>query len=186
VAALTGNVGGATVKGLEIEGEWLATPHLTFNYGLDLHSSKYSKGAVAQDFLAAQVCDGVVCSATNPNIAGKSLQHSPDDQADIGVQYADHFDGDYNWFVRADATYQSKEYEDEENLSWVPSRTLVNMRAGLSHGRWSVEAWVKNLGDLHYVSSAFVLTGTNGAGSSAYTPFLGDLRTFGVTLKAHY
>jgi iron complex outermembrane receptor protein len=186
VAALTGNVGGATVKGLEIEGEWLATPHLTFNYGLDIHSSKYSKGAVAQDFLAAQVCDGVVCSATNPNIAGKSLQHSPDDQADIGVQYADNFGGDYHWFVRADATYQSKEYEDEENLSWVPSRTLVNMRAGLSHGSWSLEAWVKNLGDLHYVSSAFATFGTNGAGSSNYTPFLGDLRTFGVTIKAHY
>jgi iron complex outermembrane receptor protein len=186
VAALTGNVGGATVKGLEIEGEWLATPHLSINYGLDVHSSKYSKGAVAQDFLAAQVCDGVVCSAANPNIAGKSLQHSPDDQADLGVQYADHFGPAYNWYVRADVTYQSKEYEDEENLSWVPSRTLVNMRAGLSHDRWSIEAWVKNLADLHYVSSAFVLVGTNGAGSSAYTPFLGDLRTFGVTLKAHY
>jgi iron complex outermembrane receptor protein len=186
VAALTGNVGGATVKGIEIEGEWLATPHLSINYGLDVHSAKYSKGAVAQDFLAAQVCDGVVCSAANPNIAGKSLQHSPDDQADLGVQYADHFGPAYNWYVRADMTYQSKEYEDEENLSWVPSRTLVNMRAGLSHGRWSIEAWVKNLADLHYVSSAFVTVGTNGAGSSNYTPFLGDLRTFGVTLKAHY
>ena len=186
VASLTGNVGGATVKGFEVEGEWLPTPHLTINYGLDIHSAKYSSGAVAQDFLVAQVCDGVVCSATNPTIAGKSLEHSPNDQADIGVQYADHFHGDYNWFARADVTYQSKEYEDEENLSWVPSRTLVNLRAGLSHGPWSIEAWAKNVGNLHYISSAFALVGTNGAGSSAYTPFLGDLRTFGVTLKAHY
>jgi iron complex outermembrane receptor protein len=186
VASLTGNVGGATVKGLEIEGEWLATPHLTFNYVLDVQKASYSKGAVAQNFLAAQVCDGVVCSATNPNIAGKSLEHSPDNQADVGVQYADHFADDYNWFVRADATYQSKEYEDAEDLSWVPDRTLVNLRAGISHGPWSMEAWVKNVGDLHYVSSAFALVGTNGAGSSSYTPFLGDLRTFGVTLKAHY
>jgi len=186
VAALTGNVGGATVKGVEVEGDWLVTPKLSINYGLDVHSAKYSKGAVAQDFLAAQVCDGVVCSATNPNIAGKSLQHSPDDQADIGVQYSDHLGASYKWFVRADATYQSKEYEDEENLSWIPSRTLINMRVGLSHGPWTAELWVKNLADLHYVSSAFSLVGTNGAGSSAYTPFLGDLRTFGVTLKAHY
>jgi iron complex outermembrane receptor protein len=186
VAALTGNVGGATVKGLEVEGDWLVTPKLTVNYGLDVHSAKYSKGTIAQDFLAAQVCDGVVCSATNPNISGKSLQHSPDDQADLGVQYSDHFGTDYKWYVRADATYQSKEYEDEENLSWIPSRTLLNMRAGLSHGAWTAELWVKNLADLHYVSSAFSLVGTNGAGSSAYTPFLGDLRTFGVTLKAHY
>ncbi len=186
VAALTGNVGGATVKGIEIEGEWLATRHLSINYGLDVHSAKYSNGAVAQNFLAAQVCDGVVCSATNPNIAGKNLQHSPDDQADLGVQYADHLGPAYNWYVRADMTYQSKEYEDEENLSWVPSRTLVNMRAGLSHGPWVIEAWVKNLADLHYVTSAFVTVGTNGAGSSNYVPFLGDLRTFGVTLKARY
>jgi iron complex outermembrane receptor protein len=186
VAALTGNVGGATVKGLEVEGDWLITPKLSVNYGLDVHSSKYSKGTIAQDFLAAQVCDGVVCSATNPNIAGKSLQHSPDDQANVGAQYSDHFGPDYNWFVRADVTYQSKEFEDEENLSWIPSRTLLNMRAGLKHGPWSAEVWVKNLTDLHYVSSAFTLVGTNGAGSSAYTPFLGDLRTFGVTLKAHY
>jgi iron complex outermembrane receptor protein len=186
VAALTGNVGGATVKGIEVEGDWLVTPKLSINYGLDAHSAKYSKGTVAQDFLAAQVCDGVVCSATNPNIAGKSLQHSPDDQADIGIQYSDHLGASYKWFVRADVTYQSKEYEDEENLSWIPSRTLLNMRAGLSHGPWTAELWVKNLADLHYVSSAFALVGTNGAGSSSYTPFLGDLRTFGVTLKAHY
>jgi iron complex outermembrane receptor protein len=186
VAALTGNVGGATVKGIEIEGDWLVTPKLVVNYGLDVHSAKYSKGTIAQDFLAAEVCDGVVCSATNPNIAGKSLQHSPDDQADIGVQYSDHIGVSSKWFVRADVTYQSKEYEDEENLSWIPSRTLLNLRAGISHGPWTAEFWVKNLTDLHYVSSAFALVGTNGAGSSAYTPFLGDLRTFGVTLKAHY
>jgi iron complex outermembrane receptor protein len=186
VASLTGNVGGATVKGVEVEGEWLVTPKLSVNYGLDVHSAKYSKGAVAQDFLAAQVCDGVVCSTTSPNIAGKSLQHSPDDQADVGVQYADRFGVNYKWYVRGDVTYQSKEFEDEENLSWVPSRTLLNMRAGLSRGPWSAEFWVKNLTNLHYVSSAFGQFGTNGAGSATYVPFLGDLRTFGVTLKAHY
>jgi iron complex outermembrane receptor protein len=186
VAALTGNVGGATVKGVELEGEWLVTPHISVNYGLDVHEAKYSAGTVGQDFLAAQVCDGVVCSATSPSIAGKTLAHAPDDQADIGIQYANEFGADYKWYVRGDMTYQSKEYEDEEDLSWVPSRTLFNLRAGLSSGHWSVDAWVKNLGNLHYVSSAFVLVGTNGAGTSAYTPFLGDLRTFGVTLKAHF
>ncbi len=186
VASLTGNVGGATIKGVEIEGAWLPTPKLAINYGLDVHSATYSSGAVGQDFLAAQVCDNIVCSSTNPSISGKTVTRSPSNQANLGVQYSDTFAQKYNWFVRADATYQGKQYEDEENLSWVPSRALLNLRAGIKRGPVDLQFWVKNLTDLHYVSSAFVLVGTNGAGSSAYTPFLGDLRTFGMTLKAHY
>jgi outer membrane receptor protein involved in Fe transport len=60
------------------------------------------------------------------------------------------------------------------------------MRAGIKRGPIDLQFWVKNLTDLHYVSSAFSLIGTNGAHSSSYTPFLGDLRTFGMTLKAQY
>jgi iron complex outermembrane receptor protein len=185
-AALTGNVGGATIKGVELQGAWRATSKLEINYGLDIHSATYSSGTIGQDFLAALVCDNKVCSSTSPSIAGKTVIRSPNSQADLGIQYSDTFGPDYNWFVRADATYEGKQYEDEENLSWVPSRTLINMRAGIKRGPIDLQFWVKNLADLHYVSSAFVLIGTNGAGSSAYTPFLGDLRSFGLTLKAHY
>jgi iron complex outermembrane receptor protein len=186
VAAITGNVGGATVKGIEVEGAWLPTPKLAINYGLDVHSATYTSGAVGQDFLAAQVCDNIVCSAANASIAGKAVSRSPSNQANLGVQYSDTFAEKYDWFVRADATYQGKQFEDEENLSWVPSRTLVNLRAGVKRGPLDLQFWVKNLGDLRYVASAFVLVGTNGAGTASYTPFLGDLRTFGMTLKAHY
>jgi iron complex outermembrane receptor protein len=185
-ASLTGNAGGATIKGVELEGAWLPTPKLKINYGLDIHSATYSSGSVGQDFLAAQVCDNKVCSATNASIAGKTVARSPNDQANLGVEYDDTFGPDYSWFVRADATYQSKQYEDDQDLSWVPSRTLLNMRAGIKRGQIDLQFWVKNLTDLHYVASTFVQVGTNGAGSSAYTPFLGDLRTFGMTLKAHY
>lgn len=169
VAALTGNVGGATVKGIELEGEWLATPHLTISYGVNVHSAKYANGATGQDIVAAEVCDGVVCSETNPSIAGKTISRQANNQADAGIQYADHFAGDYGWYVRADADYKGKQYAGEEDLSWVDSRTLVNMRAGISHDLWSLEAWVKNLGDLHYVSSVFTEIGTHGAGSTLYT-----------------
>jgi iron complex outermembrane receptor protein len=186
IALKTGNVGGATIKGVELEGAWLATPKLKINYGLDIHSATYSSGSVAQDFLQSQVCDDKVCSSTNGSIAGKTVQRSPNDQANLGVEYDDTFGPDYSWFVRADATYESKQYEDDEDLSWVPSRTLLNMRAGIKRGPIDLQFWVKNLTDLHYVSSAFSLIGTNGAHSSSYTPFLGDLRTFGMTLKAQY
>ena len=84
-------------------------------------------------------------------------------------------------FARADVTYQTKQFADEANLAFIPSRTLVNASLGLNIKGIELQAWVKNLLDRKYVSNALFLIGTGGAGSASYVPLLGEQRTMGLT-----
>lgn len=62
--------------------------------------------------------------------------------------------------------------------------SLVNARVALGpeNNRWSVELWAQNLLSQHYYQVAFDAT----AQSGTYNAFLGQPRTYGVTLRAHF
>ena len=72
------------------------------------------------------------------------------------------------------------------NIGWVPGRTLVDATAGLSLGRYDVQLWAKNLFDEEYATSSLALVGTGGARTMTYAPFMGDQRTFGITVTAEF
>jgi iron complex outermembrane receptor protein len=59
---------------------------------------------------------------------------------------------------RVDGNYQSKQYVDQINTSWIPSRTLYNASVKLAAPEnWEFIVWGKNVTDKEYISSAFVL-----------------------------
>lgn len=185
VPTITGNIGGVHVKGIEVEGEVLATRHLRVNYGFDYHDARYTSDSTSQRFAVNMNCDGIVCPASG-SLAGKQVQREPATTATGGATYSGQFGRDTTWFVRGDITYQSRSYVDEEDLAYVPSRTLVNARAGVTLGPVDLQIWGKNLFDVQYVTAALYQLGGNGLRSSTYTPFLGERRTIGLTAKAHF
>ena len=65
-----------------------------------------------------------------------------------------------------------------------PGFTLVNARVGLSSAdkRWAVEAWAQNLFDDAYYQVGF----NSVLQSGSYDAFLGQPRTYGVTLRYTY
>lgn len=186
--SLISNVGGVTVKGVEIEGQWMPTDKLRIDYGVSYSDASYTDDSVSFRFANAQNCDGVVCPlpASGSSIAGNQLERSPAVEGQLGVEYSDTLSNGWEWFARGDADYRSRQYMDEFNLSWTPARTLFNLRAGLSNERYSVQVWAKNLLDEKYVSNAIFTIGTGGARSAGYVPFLGERRTLGVTVKANF
>ncbi len=187
VPSLIGNIGGVKVTGFEVEGTWRVAPPVKLDFGVSYNRSRYSKNSVSQRFGASGNCDGLVCTtiAGTPTrvlpIAGNQIERIPEIDARAGVTFDGKFGADKDWFVRGDVSYQTKSFVDEANLSWAPSRFLANASAGVSVGRFSVSAFMKNIADKKYISSSLFLIGTGGALSASYVPTLGERRTFGMT-----
>lgn len=186
--SLMANVGGVEVKGIEVEGQWMPTNNIRVDYGVSYSDATYTEDSVSFRFANAQNCDGVVCptAAQGTGIGGNQLERSPAVEAQLGLEYSDSLSNGWDWYVRGDADYRSKQYVDEFSLAWAPARTLINLRAGLTAGRYTAQVWAKNLFDEEYVSNAIFTIGVGGGRSAGYVPFLGERRSVGVTLKASF
>jgi len=192
VPSTVGNVGGVDVYGLEVEGVWRRSDPLSLSFGGAYNRSRYKDGSVSQRFGASDNCDGAVCSSVpgSPTavlpIGGNRLERVPEFDGYVAVDFDTELANGWGYFARVDVTHQSKFYVDEANLAFVPDRTLANASTGLTVGRFTVQAWVKNLFDKKYVSNSFFLIGTGGARSVSYTPVLGERRTLGFTTSVAF
>ena len=194
VPSLIGNVGNVQVYGAEIDLNWRVTRELRLDFGASYNHARYRKGTYSQRFGASGNCDGTVCSYVNVpgvnfpvlDISGNQLERTPEADGFAAVSYDTELANGWKFFARADVTYQTKQFADEANLAFVPSRTLVNASTGISIGKFDIQLWTKNLFDRKYVTSSLFLIGTGGAGSSSYVPILGERRTAGLTASFKY
>ncbi len=127
-------------------------------------------------FAAAEFTD-----YTDPNtgadLAGHELPYAPRYTWHTGLQVGANFNEQLSWFSRAELVgFGDIEY-DSANTEGQDAVTMVNLRAGLRRGRWSLEAWIRNLGDEDYVPIAIPAST-----SSGWAGYNGEPRTFGLTL----
>lgn len=194
VPVIVGNLGDATVWGIELDGAWLLTDAWQIDYAFAFQRARYKSGQISQRAANAGNCDGIVCELTVRNelgqpidgarIGGNQVERQPELQLALGLQYDFNLAGlpGVDLRARGDVTWQDKQYVDELNLAWVPSRTLVDASLSAYWGNFNGRVWARNLFDEKYVSTSLFLIGTDGALSAAYVPLLGERRTFGITL----
>jgi len=138
------NQGSATSKGFEIEGEWLATDQLDFNFSLGYTDSYYSNTSVSAGLVQA--------------IKGDKLPGSPWTFS-AGAQYTTPLWG-YDSFVRLDYEFNSRETglsPDRDALTTLfdpglvpePETNVVTLRAGTTLDKVSVSVFVDNLLNSH-------------------------------------
>ena len=178
-ASITGNLGDATSTGVEADLTYALTNNLTFNAGIALNDATYENGTVSQRIERASICDDIVCSA-NGDIAGNDLPRSSDTQWNLGLQYDGAFNNDITYFLRADYVGQSEQFISEVNIGTIPSRELLNLRAGIGNDNWTAELWVKNATDELYASNAFYIPNPF---FIALVPTFGNQRRIGLDLK---
>jgi iron complex outermembrane receptor protein len=189
VPSLIGNVGDVLVYGFEASGNVRLTRELRFDFGASYNRARYRKDVFSQRIGASGNCDGIVCRTVSvPGlsfpvlpIGGNQLERTPEFEALAGLNFDTKLNNGWGVFARSDVTFQTKQFADEANLAFVPSRTLVNASAGVNIGNLNLQVWVKNLLDKEYVTSALFLVGTAGAGSASYVPIFGEKRTAGLT-----
>lgn len=181
------NLGDAEVLGFEIDTLFQATDFLTLDATFSFAAAEYKSGTTDQrfvrpSFLGAPPCDDVVCNSDG-DVSGNEVERTPRTQASLGAQW----DGEYStgtYFIRGDVSWQSAFYASTVNLAELPSRTLVNLRAGIAlENGLAVSVWARNLFDEEYASNSFVvITPFN----NQYGQFFGERQTFGITASWNF
>ncbi|MDP3867554.1 TonB-dependent receptor [Phenylobacterium sp.] len=158
----------ALTTGAEIEATWRPTAALTLSSGLTYTDARYA------------------IDPGNVAFSGKSLEQAPDWVSVSSFNYRVPLGGSgMTASLYADARYVSSQYLAAfDPLRVQKGYTLVNARLSLATAeeRWRVEFWARNLFDTEYARRKIPATFQGGS----YSAFLGDPRTFGVTLRANF
>lgn len=85
------------------------------------------------------------CRALSGDVSGNTQMRQPEWTSSASLTYKRQLEGDWEFFTRADANYLGKIYVGNDNQSWLPSRTNVNLRLGFTSAKYDVEFWVRNL-----------------------------------------
>ncbi|MBX2846793.1 MAG: TonB-dependent receptor [Acidiferrobacterales bacterium] len=172
------NLGSASSKGAEFDLIYAATEGLTLNASLALNDATYDDGTISQRIGRLGLCADGSCPVDG-NLGGNSLPRSSDEQWSIGAMY-EGVAGGLDYFLRGDYSGQSEQFVSELNTAIIPSREILNLRAGISKDAWSAELWVKNALDEEYVSNSFYIPLSF---QVEYVPTWGNKRRIGLDLK---
>jgi len=137
--------GSSEVMGVEFEGTWFATDHLTLQAGLEWNQNEYT------DF----TFNFVEQLAGTSDMEGNSSPRYPEFKGNIGGTYQAPLGGTgWDWFARGDLIYFGEYYVDESNLAKAPDQMLLNLRGGISNKNIRLELFINNLLDEDAYASA--------------------------------
>jgi outer membrane receptor protein involved in Fe transport len=199
------NAGEEVVQGLEAEFASRPLPNLTLGAGFTyMFESKYKRfdgdvcypGQSILDTLypnAASVphgqCGRILNTATHlpvtvQNVSGED-RGTPEWTANLNAGLTQPI-GNLVGFVNASVYYVSEQQlaGNLNPLGIIGAITLVNASFGVrsANSKWQLEVWSRNLTDEHYLQGRFESVGQPGSGNA----YIGDPRTYGVTLRARF
>lgn len=121
------------------------------------------------------------------NVKGNEMPLTPKWTIGVGGQYTWHMDGDYNTVFRMDYYWKDKSYGRifNDGADRLKSWDVVNASIQLNapENAWYAKAWVQNLMDKDNVTGMYV---TDPASALFTNLFVGDPRTYGLTVGAHF
>ena len=173
-----GTTGKAYSYGLEFVADYHPMRQLSLNLSGSLMNPKYRKGSIAVNYLG--LCTGDNCP-TNAAIGGNQIERTSKVSFSTGAEYSDVLTGDWNYFGGIDVTYQSKQFTDLVNSTWIAGYALVDLRAGVRNGTWKAWVWGRNVTDKKYINGVFVTASTR-----ANQVSFGELGTYGATLAFNF
>lgn len=178
-ATIITNQGQASSIGGEISLSAYVTDNLTANFAYGYALPEWGDDVIQGDVATRRLCDDIVCPQ-NGAIGGNQLARTSKHQLNAGAEWRDTA-GSLDYFLRADVAYQSRQFLTDLNVGWISDRTLMNVRAGISKGNWSLDIWGRNVLNEDYVSSSLFVSF-----APAYSPALGEKATWGTTLSYRY
>lgn len=117
---------------------------------------------------------GVPCYDVDGNMQAGISEKS----AAFSALYHHELSNNMEFFARADVNWQSKQYLDNLNLSWMPAFAKANVRAGIRSENWDVELYVNNITDDDTPASIGTRVDGYGASPTAFGP-----GTFNVNIQ---
>lgn len=136
------NVGKSRIKGLELDLAFAATEYVTLRGGWSWTDARYK--SFVDDSLAA-----TISAAGLPpyQFRNRYLPYVPGNVI-FGVVDVDvPLSGDMAFFANWSLNRASKQYLRADNLAYIDSRLLSNLRVGIRTGQWTFTGFVNNLFD---------------------------------------
>ena len=184
---------GVVSQGFELEAFTRPIRNVQWNAGLVMADTKYRHNLVG--------ADGVPLTNALFQLPGRQISNAPKWTGTTSIAWTPPIGGSgIRGLIYADARYMSK-FNTGSDLDIEKTQkgfALFNGRIGI-HGpddAWGVEFWGQNLFDKHYIQVGFdapvqgsgttraVEAGFIPAATQLYGAFLGEPRTFGLTLRA--
>jgi len=144
------NQGAVETLGFELETRWLISDRLTVLGSYALADTEFTDGCDDFEFtlntgglLIPAGFDGPECS-----IEGRQTPMSSKHQASLGADFRLPIGRGMEFFAFPLLSYESKKFIQVHNRAFVPSATIVNLRAGVrSSSGWELAAYARNLFD---------------------------------------
>ena len=169
-----------TSQGVEVEYRLRLADRFNLQAGYLYNEAEYAEDVQRSDGLPS------------PNLAGQQLTHAPKNTFTLAGTYD--FDlGGWSAFAHGDLrwTDSMNTGSDLDEEKFQEAYTVANFRVGFGppNGSWSVELWANNVLDKDYLLLVFDSPVQNTSGVQAlesYSSFLGEPRTFGLTLGFNF
>ncbi len=165
---VTINAGKGTVRGAEIEGQWLVTRDFRINYGLGFLNTGYS------DY-----------PATTGIIEGSPFPYAPKETVDLGAQYDAPLPNGAGLTLRVDEGWTSWVVTGSDSSGvYIPSYGLLGARLvyhPANTKKWDLQLYGSNLLDKYYR-----LTGYDIPALGLDTGTVGLPRMFGLTVNGRF
>lgn len=142
------NAGAAEIKGIESDLTWLIARGLTMN-----GSAAYTDAALSKNYCGFVDKNGKPeTNCAKPEApTGTALPVTPQFKANLALRYEFNI-GDYEAFVQGAAVNQTSSWTDlrlveRSIIGRQKGYSTFDLSAGISHGNWSLSAYVKNATD---------------------------------------
>ena len=165
---VTINAGRGTVKGAEIEGQWLVTRVFSINYGLGFLKTGYSE-----------------YPADAGIIPGAPFPYAPKESANVGAQYDATLPGGAGLTLRVDEGWTGSVVTGSDSSGvYIPSYGLLGARViyhPANTSKWDVQLYGSNLLDKYYRLTGYAIPalGLN-------TGTVGFPRMYGLTVNCRF
>ena len=127
----------------------------------------------------------VVNGRPGARLGGTTLPRTSDWQFNASLDVARPLARDWNWTARTDFSYQSKQYQRNLEIIYVPSSVNLNAQIGVENEAYSVVLWGNNLTNNQVPYSAFASTRLDNFVAEEVVG-LPVQRTYGLTLRVKF
>lgn len=147
------NAGETEIKGFEVDLTWnsAVVDGLSANLSYTHTDAEFTSFNQA-DILAASggapsTFNRVKAGNADGDFTGKTPPLTSEDAATASIRYDAFYESGKSAFIQLLASYSSERFIGEDNLSWLPDYTLVDLYMGLAGDHWAATLYVKNAGD---------------------------------------
>jgi outer membrane receptor protein involved in Fe transport len=142
------NAGKSRVRGFELDASVAASDFFDFRVGYSFNDAKI-RDYVDETERDLRDTNGVINNPadTDPSgqVAGRQIPQVPKHQIILsGNFHMPIMNGDWEAFFRQDFTFESKRYENVQNLAFAGNSYLLNLRAGIENDTWSLTLFYNN------------------------------------------